>query len=556
MNRHIVLACLAAMAFRPAFGAVEVNGVVSVEAERFTSQSGYGRYANSGASGGAVMRADGGTGSRLNFQIDIRTPGTWYFWMRAYATADVNNGCQLGLDGQTKGDIYLKKVGWSWLPEWLTGHSHAGPITLQLTAGRHTLSIIKRKVENPLIDKIVLTRSARPPTGYGPAQTATVTPPKPPPAKITLSASQIVIPFEGAPSCPLRISASSSALAWTASANAAWIKIATKSGRGSGLITYGVSRNTRAFRVGRIYVKAGSLTRTFIVYQLGNNVAAIPADFDGDVKADLAAFRPTDAYWNLLTSRGKRVILKYGWASLVPVPADYDGDGKVDPALYHRASGKWYIRNSSGGQRTEGFGWSATVPVPADYDGDGVADLAVFHPAKGQWHFKYSSGQPGAIVTFGNWASMLPLPADYDGDGIADLGLYHPPSGRWFYCESSTGIVVTRDWGWKTAIPVPADYDGDGAVDIAVFDRTRANWHILYRAGGRRTLQFGWSNVIPVPADYDGDGQDDLAIYNKKTAEWYVHSSASRRTTVRKAGGPAYNPVLLNHTICSWYRLL
>ena len=150
---------------------IDVNGVISVEAENYTTQTGYARVGNAGASGGAGMKATGPEGSRLDYQFDVRQAGTWYVWIRAYATANENNGYQLSLDGRYQGDIYLKKIGWSWLPEWLRGQSHAGPVTVNLTAGRHTFSILKRKIENPLIDKIVLTRSAVPPSGYGPAAT-------------------------------------------------------------------------------------------------------------------------------------------------------------------------------------------------------------------------------------------------------------------------------------------------------------------------------------------------------------------------------------------------
>jgi hypothetical protein len=158
----------------------EKSSVIAFEAEAYTSQNGYTRVARTDASGGAVMRADGGSDSRLNFRFTARQSGTWYIWIRNHATGDLNNGMYLYLNSQPLRapashplagavDIYLPKVGWNWQPQWLRGHSHSGPVTMNISAGTHTLSIAKRKVENPLIDKIVLTRTATPPTGFGPS---------------------------------------------------------------------------------------------------------------------------------------------------------------------------------------------------------------------------------------------------------------------------------------------------------------------------------------------------------------------------------------------------
>ena len=67
----------------------------------------------------------------------------------------------------------------------------------------------------------------------------------------------------------------------------------------------------------------------------------VPADYDGDRRVDLAVFRPREAggegvWWIARSSDGGVYHQQWGSASLgdVPVPADYDGDGRADVAVW------------------------------------------------------------------------------------------------------------------------------------------------------------------------------------------------------------------------------
>lgn len=139
-------------------------------------------------------------------------------------------------------------------------------------------------------------------------------------------------------------------------------------------------------------------------------------DFDGDRKADYGIYRPTDpsnanhATWYVLeTNFNFGFILSSSWglATDKPVPADYDGDGKADIAVWRPSDGNWYIANSgpAGGMQTVHWGVSGDVPQPADYDGDNKADVAVFRPSadpsQNYWYILRSSDQTFLPVKWG-----------------------------------------------------------------------------------------------------------------------------------------------------------
>lgn len=88
---------------------------------------------------------------------------------------------------------------------------------------------------------------------------------------------------------------------------------------------------------------------------------AAPADYDGDRKADPALYQAlgsteegsNDAYWTILLSGGGYASLTLspylGGPGWTPVPADYDGDAKADPAAWQVRSGTLKARLSSSG---------------------------------------------------------------------------------------------------------------------------------------------------------------------------------------------------------------
>jgi hypothetical protein len=311
---------------------------------------------------------------------------------------------------------------------------------------------------------------------------------------------------------------------WTAQSNVPWIAVTGgSSGSGGGTVSYSVAPTFGSPRTGTLTV-AGL---TFTVYQIIRNWT--PYDFDGDSKADISIYRPSNGEWWILNSHDEsNAAFQFGNSSDKIVPGDYTGDFVTDIAVWRPSTGEWFIlRSSDFSYYSFPFGLSTDIPAPADYDGDGKTDAAVYRRSNRFWYINRSSDGGTTFVTLGDQFDT-PVPADYDGDGKADVAVWHSANSTWLIRKSSTAEVYEVSFGTISDKKVQGDYTGDGKADIAVWRPLTGEWFVRRSEDGSYySFVFGGNADVPAPADFDNDGRLDAVVYRPSDSNWYVQRSSA-----------------------------
>lgn len=321
-------------------------------------------------------------------------------------------------------------------------------------------------------------------------------------------------------------------------------KLARLNANGTVDTTFNASANGLVFDIniqanGKVLV-AGDFTVVNNVTKLGiaRLNSSIPSgklfDYDGDGKADVSVFRPSENRWYILRSSDQGVTERqFAAAGDVAVPADFDGDRKTDIAIYRPASADWWsLSSQSGSQINANWGQVNARPLPSDFDGDGKHDYIYFLPSNSTW-YRFGSTVGAAHVVFGTTGDK-PLIGDFDGDGKSDPAIYRPSTGEWWWQSSVDNVQRATRWGIVSDIPTAADFDGDGKTDFAVYRPSSGTWYIYNSSTNLATiLNFGLSDDRPVAADYDGDGKTDVAVFRPSTGVWYLQRSMAGFTALQ-----------------------
>jgi hypothetical protein len=173
-------------------------------------------------------------------------------------------------------------------------------------------------------------------------------------------------------------------------------------------------------------------------------------------------------YWYIRKSTGGVTVRDWGQTGDFAVPGDYDGDGKFDLAIQRPGAGPndqayFYILNSHDGPTVVPWGVSRDYAVPGDYDGDGKTDIAVVRDGGTPdsdmlWFIRMSSNGAIRVVEWGVTGDDLLTQNDYDGDGTTDVAVWRSSTGVWYIIQSSNNASVAREWGFSGVFPVQA-YD-------------------------------------------------------------------------------------------------
>lgn len=257
----------------------------------------------------------------------------------------------------------------------------------------------------------------------------------------------------------------------------------------------------------------------------------LQGDWDGDLKTDIAVWRPgssifnSQSYFYIQPSTNPNSLMSVPWGratgsfntSDLPVTGDFDGDGKDDYAVNRNEGNQlvWYILPSGGGSYRRivfGLGTDGRNVPMFDFNNDGRDDIAVFRISQsGEITHYIGDALTGDLILAQQWGNVsiangLTFYGNYIGDERADIVNYfgvcesaNPNCGVagtfWIKETGSANYTVTK-WGIPTDFQNNTgdyaefgDYDGDGRFDITVRRPSNSTFYTILSSNGQFQFQ-------------------------------------------------------------------
>jgi hypothetical protein len=281
-------------------------------------------------------------------------------------------------------------------------------------------------------------------------------------------------------------------------------------------------------------------------------VSAVPADFNGDGKLDLAVTNGTDNTVSILLGKPDGTFQEHIDYATASGPSsltvgDFDGDSKLDLGVVAGGGISILLGNGDGTFQPHvdyATGSAPSSVTAGDFNGDGKLDLAV---AAGigvsvllgngdgtfQTHVDYATGLGGLPPQDVFITSVIT--ADFNSDGKLDLAVANAAPQENFMPGSVSILLGNGDGTFRAHVDTPVDspfslaagdFNGGGKLDLATGDWTcfsegscgEGNVSILL-GNGDGTFQpavgYGAGRAGPrsvTTGDFNGDGKLDLAV--------------------------------------------
>ncbi|MBF0431113.1 MAG: hypothetical protein HQK83_07535 [Fibrobacteria bacterium] len=145
------------------------------EAENFDNNAGWvERTEVAGYQGEGYMLASTQSG-KLDYKINFTEAGTYYLYLRNYATGSPDNAVHFWIDGNKLTGVlgleaiyFIKSSTWNWSSQWQIADAvHEGPVDIQISsAGEHTLTFEERDDFWKFDRFVITTEMINPPGTY------------------------------------------------------------------------------------------------------------------------------------------------------------------------------------------------------------------------------------------------------------------------------------------------------------------------------------------------------------------------------------------------------